>query len=211
MVPSLRPNKCRISASNCLKGDPEVEISDVVFDVLMGLALQGVGRALKPFTESNARELSGAAVRYASMRSNVRFAKVLAALMKSADTDKCSIIFEQEEMGPALRIRPSHIRKYNEAVREIVNEGVANRLETITGEEPRRFDRDSRSPCYKLNIHGSTHSGVPPIFRDISIHKTKIVSLNSSPGSAQVDVSHLADEKSESIYHSTLNPHLLPG
>jgi len=139
MVPSLRPNKCRISASNCLKGDPEVEISDVVFDVLMGLALQGVGRALKPFTESIAWELSGAAVRYASMRSNVRFAKVLAALMKSADTDKCSRIFEQEEMGPALRIRPSHIRKYNEAVREIVNEGVANRLETITGEEPRRL------------------------------------------------------------------------
>jgi hypothetical protein len=108
-----------------LEKGPEVEISDVIFDALIGLALMGVGRALVPIADSISRELAKSMTWYASNGRNPRFAKLLGAGLRSIDAQLAN-----------ARLDAADIKRRHQQVRELLTSKFGEGLE-LFGERAR--------------------------------------------------------------------------
>ena len=105
-----------------LEKGPEVEISDVIFDMLLSVCLMGLGKALVPITESIAKNLVQVASFYGSLPSS-RVGRVLAG---------AAAFFDTKFASRSVSIGPNDITKYNAYVREVVTRGVNKALEKGT-------------------------------------------------------------------------------
>jgi hypothetical protein len=100
-----------------LEKGPEVELSDVIFDALLGLALMGVGKALVPVAESISRELAKSMTWYASNGKNPRFARLLGAGLRSIEPELAN-----------ARLDAADIKRRHQQVRELLNTKIAEGL-----------------------------------------------------------------------------------
>lgn len=134
-----------------LEKGPEVEISDVIFDTLLGLALMGVGKALVPITQSIVKELVGTATWYGSKAGNPRFAKVLGMLTRVFD-DKGTM-----SIGSAT---PADIRRYNSQIRELLTEKLGEAATEKVKEGLGQFSEGQKSKTKTVDLETTDSPGV---------------------------------------------------
>jgi hypothetical protein len=100
-----------------LEKGPEVELSDVIFDALVGLALMGVGKALVPVAQSISRELAKSMTWYASNGKNPRFARLLGAGLRSIEPELAN-----------ARLDAADIKRRHQQVRELLTTKIGEGL-----------------------------------------------------------------------------------
>jgi hypothetical protein len=112
-----------------LEKGPEVLVEDIVFDVLLGLAMGKVADALKTCTASIAQQLADSAVDFAGAARHPKAAALLGAGIKASDAERFDKIFRTASRGPSPVIKAADIKRYNGAIREFVAERIGKALD----------------------------------------------------------------------------------
>jgi hypothetical protein len=108
---------------------PEVEISDVIFDMLLGVCFKGVGKALVPITQSIASESAQAAAWYcrlAKSRPKFQGLRFVARLASAEFAAKWGYGTKSEDATLTART----MADYNEALRGVLEPAIGAKLET---------------------------------------------------------------------------------
>jgi hypothetical protein len=138
-----------------LEKGPEVEVSDVIFDMFLGVALSGLGKALVPITESIAKELANTVTWYGRLSNSRTGFQALRFVGRTFDKEGAFA----SDFGYG-KVTARGMASYNKALREVLEQGIGKRLDAAVEQGLKRAEGKGKSLSHEVDLADTDTPGV---------------------------------------------------